>query len=88
MGTVAFNLFPEDEIADFEASCRKYRVSPLEFLIKAEQEPLAVGVALIKRKVLLIHVPTSTNRGYEAGHGSHWNVDFENDLASGMFLKP
>ena len=87
MGTVAFNLFHEDEIADFRASCKKHHVSPNDFLVKAEQEPLGVGVAPIRREILLIHIPTATRCRYDGGPVSHWTVDFENDLASGVFLK-
>lgn len=87
MGTLPFPQFPEDEGEDFNAACRKYRARPEDFLIKAEVEPLGVGVQPIRRQIILIHVPTALGRRYEGGHGSHWTIDFENDLASGVFLK-
>ena len=81
-------MFPEDELQDFTAACRKYGASVRDYLIKSEEEPLAVGVAPMRRQIILIHVPSGSVRRYEGGHGSHWVVDFEQDLAAGLLLKP
>ncbi len=87
MGTIPLNLFPNDELEDITAACARYRMSLDEFLIKAEQEPLGVGVASIRRQVVVLHSASGKGRRYEAGHGSHWTADFENDLADLYYTK-
>lgn len=94
MGNFVSSQLPKDESPKFEASCKKYLVSPLDFKVEVELEPIAVvgdeplQIQRHLKSVILNYVPTATVRKYEAGSVSHWTVDFESDLASGVFLKP
>ena len=86
MRTIAFNLFPEDERDDFRSSCIRWRKSPDEFLVKAEEADLPAGPPRrIQREVIVTHVPSAKARRYRAGHGSSWNAAFEDDLQALYF---
>ena len=86
MRTIAFNLFPEDEQEDFRSSCARWRKSPNEFLVKAEEPDLPAGPPRpIQREVIVVHVPSAKARRYQAGRGSSWNAAFEDDLQALYF---
>src|SRR5947208_918840 len=86
MRTIAFNCFPEGEQAAFRSSCLRWRKSPNEFLVKAEEVEVPAGLPRpIQREVIVVHVPSAKARRYRAGHGSSWNAAFEDDLQAVYF---
>jgi hypothetical protein len=88
MRTIAFTLFPSDEQEDFRSSCKRWRKSPEEFLVKAEeQDPPAGPATPIQRDVLVVHVPTGKARRYTASSGTNWNRKFDDDLQAVYFAR-
>jgi Protein of unknown function (DUF3606) len=84
MRTIAFALFPTDEQEDFRSSCRRWRKSPDEFRVTAEEEELGPP-APIQRDVVVVHPPTGKARRYSAGSGTNWNIKFDEDLQAAYF---
>ena len=88
MRTIAFTLFPQDEQEDFRSSCKRWRKSPDEFLVKAEVDDPPAGPATpIQRDVLVVHVPTGKARRYTASSGTNWNSKFDDDLQAVYFAR-
>ena len=88
MRTIAFALFPQDEQDDFRSSCRRWRKSPGDFLVKAEEHDPPPGPATpLQRDVVVLHVPTGKARSYSAGSGTSWNSKFDEDLQAAYFAR-
>lgn len=87
MRIIPFNSFPKSEIEDFISSCKQYRMDPKWFQVKAEEGPIQGKMGPIQRTVVVMHALSGKGRRYEASNASHWNVDFENDLANFYYTK-
>jgi hypothetical protein len=88
MRTIAFASFPQDEQDDFRSSCRRWRKSPDEFIVRAEeQDPPPGPPTSIQRDVIVVHEPTGKARRYSAGSGTSWNIKFEDDLQAVYFAR-
>lgn len=73
--------FPADEREDFKSSCLRWRRSPDEFIVTAEEHDFDPGVpSPLRREVIVVHIPSAKARRYEAGHASSGNAAFEDDL--------
>jgi hypothetical protein len=86
MRTIAFNLFPEEEQDVFKSSCLRWGMRPKDFLVKAEELDRPAGASRdVRREVIVIHIPSSKGRRYQAGNGSRWNSAFQDDLQALYF---
>ena len=86
MANHLFHEFRQDEQDDFSAACKKYGRAVDEFEIRDEdQYPVGGAVGPIKREVTVALRGKDAVQLYDGGHGSHWIVDFEDDLRAGVF---
>lgn len=88
MRTIAFTLFRQDEQDDFRSSCRRWRKSPDEFTVQAEEnDPPPGPPSPMQRDVIVKHSATGKARRYSAGSGTSWNVKFDEDLQAAYFIR-
>ncbi|MFL6277843.1 MAG: hypothetical protein ACJ74G_21860, partial [Blastocatellia bacterium] len=62
-----------------------YSADDFDFRLAGGNAITTTGVVPIEATLHVIYVPTGITRSYQTGHGSSWSVDFENDLAGGVF---
>ena len=79
-------MIGNDEIEDFEDTIKSLGRKKEEFELSVSQDPIPTtgvhpltGIVTIKNKI------TGSTKTYRCGHGSHWVVDFEDDLKKGVF---
>ena len=77
------------EMDDFRAACRGRGFRVEEFKITETTFPaMTDGPAPDRGSATIMRVTTGQERTYATGHSSHWVVDFEDDLARGVFGAP
>ncbi len=79
-------MIGKGEIEDFEDTIKSLGRKKEEFELSESQDPIPTagvhpltGIVTIKNKI------TGSTKTYRCGHGSHWVVDFEDDLKKGVF---
>lgn len=79
-------MIGEDEIEDFENTIKSMGHNKEDFELSVSQDPIPssdvhplTGIVTIKNKFM------GSTKSYRCGHGSHWVVDFEDDLKKGVF---
>ncbi len=79
-------MIEKDEIEDFEDALKSLDLKKEEFELSLSQDPIPTasvypltGIVTIKNKI------TGATKQYRCGHGSHWVVNFEDDLKRGVF---
>ncbi len=83
---MAVHLLAQFRQDDFAAACQKYDRSVEEFEVTDEEQyPSGGSVGPIARQITVALRGKGPVRLYNGGHGSHWIVDFENDLKAGAF---
>jgi hypothetical protein len=77
--------FPRDEQDDFKQVVLRWGHDPNDFEVTAVQEdPPATG-GPIRRTVTVVRRSTGKHERFQAGHVSHWVIDFEHALRRGAF---
>jgi hypothetical protein len=80
------SLIVENELEDFKNTLVKYDYSEDEFEWSGIENSIpADGIFQITGMVIIKLKKTGIVRTYKAGHGSHWIVDFEDDLKASVF---
>jgi hypothetical protein len=83
---IPFEQFPANEIADFQAACARYRVSPDSFQVSAEEGySLTDPIQPIRRAIAVVNKATLKAHRYPGGVGSRWVNQFAIDLDAGAF---
>ena len=85
MTTTLFDIFPEDEKEDFYSACKKYKLNPKDFSIKAEIFNDQTVMHPINRTIILTFLPKTIVRNYYGGHISSWTYAFEAEAKVGVF---
>ena len=76
----------DTEWEDFENALKKYRRKGVEFYVEESVHPAQpVTGGYIRGTVTVTHKPTAFNKTYKAGTGSSWVVEFDDDLAGGLY---
>lgn len=86
MTTHVFHEFSQDEQEDVTAAAAAEGFDIGEFTITDEElYPPRKTVGPIRRQVTVTRLINNTSKVYDAGRGTVWTVEFEQDLASGAF---
>jgi hypothetical protein len=86
MATHLFHEFPQDEQDDLTAAAAAEGFDIGEFtIIDEDQYPARGTVGAIRRQVTVTRLVNNTVKIYDAGQGTAWTVEFEQDLAAGAF---
>jgi hypothetical protein len=80
-----FVKFPRDEQEDFGAILRRFRMDPADFEASAMvEEPPPAGGPIVR--TITVHRRSNGRRvRFDAGHFSHWLVDFEAAMREDRF---
>ncbi|HKT74642.1 MAG TPA: hypothetical protein VJQ47_17285 [Steroidobacteraceae bacterium] len=81
----ALKLLGQDEIDDTHALMRARGFRPADFEIIHRPDPSSAFPSAITGTVTLVLKSNRTARTYEAGYGSSWLEQFDNDLKRGTF---
>lgn len=86
MGQKVFEELPLHEQKDFESACKKHGRIREEFTVAFDEDgPHKEGVSHSTRRVAVAANLTGARQAYTAGSGTSWTVEFERDLARGLF---
>jgi hypothetical protein len=79
-------MVDESEREDFQQAIRNKGFEPDDFELTEKQDPpQGGGIYAIKGTVTIERKSTGARKSYQAGHGSAWPAEFEDDLESGAF---
>jgi hypothetical protein len=85
MATKTFDQFPQSDQEDFRAVCLAADIAPETFTVTADEE--YVGNGDIKGITTKVSVQFGNIvREYEAGNGTTWTIDFEDDIKAHVFV--
>jgi hypothetical protein len=76
---------PQSEQEDFRAVCLDAGLAPDMFAVSYSEDLVGDGdIKMIEREVTVSF--GNITRGYAGGNGTHWTVDFEDDVKSHVFV--
>lgn len=79
-------MVADSEKEDFEQAIHGKGLDPADFeLVESRDQPQGGGTYAITGTVTIKRKSTGAEKSYQAGHGSAWPAEFENDLTSGVF---
>jgi len=80
-----FDDLPVDEQEDFKKACLDAGLAPGAFTVSYTEDLVETGdIKVLEREVMVSF--GNITRGYTAGNGTHWTVDFEDDVKSHVFV--
>ena len=79
-------MVDDSEKEDFEQAIRNKGFSLDDFELTEKRDPAqGAGVHAITGTVTIKRKSSGAKKSYQAGHGSAWPAEFENDLRRGVF---
>ena len=85
MAQKIFDDLPVDEQEDFKKACLDAGLTPDVFTVSFTEDLVGTGdIKALEREVIVSF--GNITRGYTAGNGPHWTVDFEDDVRSHVFV--
>jgi hypothetical protein len=85
MAQKTFDDLPVGEQEDFKKVCLDAGLAPDVFTVSYTEDLVGPGdIKVLEREVMVSF--GNITRGYDGGNGTHWTVDFEDDIKSHVFI--
>ena len=85
MANKTFDDLPRSEQEDFRTVCLDAGLAPDAFTVSYTEDLVGTDdIKVLEREVMVCF--GNITRGYTAGNGTHWTVDFEDDVRSHVFV--
>lgn len=85
MAQKTFYDLPVDEQEDFKKACLDAALAPDAFTVSYTEDLVGGGDIKVLRREVMVSFGNIT-RGYDASNGTHWTVDFEDDVRAHVFV--